>query len=54
MARELLPGEDGNRIKLQAGRAIAEIGRMLDTVFEAHPDLEAYVEGQINKFGRVS
>lgn len=54
LVQRVLPGEDGNKIKFQAGRAIAKIGRITETVFETHPDLEAYVESQINKFGRVS
>jgi hypothetical protein len=54
MAREFAPGEDGDAIKSQAGWVIAEIGKITETVFKAHPDLEAYVERQINTFGRVS
>jgi hypothetical protein len=54
MAREFAPGEDGDAIKSQAGWVIAEIGKITETVFKAHPDLEAYVEHQITTFGRVS
>ncbi len=54
LVQDISPGEDGSKIKLQAGWVIAEIGRIAETVFKAHPDLEAYIESQINKFGRVS
>lgn len=54
MAQEFSPDETGRSIKLQAGLVVAEIGRITEAVFEAHPDLKAYVESRIDKFGRVS
>jgi hypothetical protein len=54
MAQEFSPGEDGRGVKMQAGVVIAEIGKLTDAVFHAHPDLEAYVESRIGKFGRLS
>ena len=48
------PGTDGREIKMQAGMVIAEIGRITDTIFQMHPDLEAYVESRIERFGRFS
>lgn len=54
MAREFIPGPEGEDLMRQAGLAVAEIGRLAETVFSQHPDLEAYVEGQIDRFGRVS
>lgn len=54
MIEEFEPGEEGRSIKLQAGAAIGEIGRITEAVFKLHPDLEAYVESQITKYGRVS
>ena len=54
MIKEFSPGEDGHKVKMEIGMAIAEIGRVTESVFRAHPDLEAYIESQIEKFGRVS
>jgi len=51
---ELAPNEDGRSIKMQSGAAIEEIGKITEAIFRVHPDLEAYVEGRIDKFGRVS
>lgn len=53
LAREFSP-KDGEAVRRQAGMIIAEIGKLTEGVFRQHPDLEAYVEGRINKFGRVS
>lgn len=54
MVGELAPGEPGHSIKMQAGRAVGEIGRITEAIFAIHPDLEAYVERRIEKFGRLS
>ena len=51
---QFAPEDDGRAIKLQAGFVVAEIGRLTEAVFKAHPDLEQYVEHQIDKFGRLS
>ena len=54
MVQEHAPGADSRAIKLQAGITIAEIGKITEAVFDQHPDLEAHVESQIDKFGRLS
>ena len=54
MIEEFSPGEDSHKVKMEIGMAIAEIGRVTESVFRAHPDLETYVESRIEKFGRVS
>ena len=54
MVQEHAPGADSRAIKLQAGITIAEIGKITEAVFDRHPDLEAHVESQIDKFGRLS
>ena len=54
MIEEFSPGEEGHKVKMEIGMAIAEIGRVTESVFRMHPDLEAYVEGQIDRFGRLS
>jgi hypothetical protein len=51
---ELGSDEFGVKIKHQAGRSIGEIGSITEAIFKLHPDLEQYVEGQIDRFGRVS
>ena len=51
---QLEPSEEGRQIKMQSGAAIGEIGKITEAIFRSHPDLEAYVEGRIDKFGRVS
>jgi hypothetical protein len=52
LVADIAPGE--KRIFQQAGWVIAEIGKITETLFEAHPGLEAHVERQIQKFGRLS
>lgn len=54
MIGELAPNDDGRHIRMQSGAAIGEIGKITEAIFRLHPDLEAYTENQINKFGRVS
>lgn len=54
MVREFTPDETGDAVKSQIGYAMAEIGKVMSQVYEAHPDLETYVEHQIDKFGQVS
>ena len=54
MVGELAPGNDGRNIKMQSGAAIGEIGKITEAIFRVHPDLEAYVESRIDRFGRVS
>jgi|GEM_PF-2684712 len=54
MVQEFAPDAEGRAIKLQAGATIGEIGKITEAVFKRHPDLEAYVESQIDKFGRIS
>ena len=54
MIGELAPDDDGRNIKMQSGSAIGEIGKITEAIFRIHPDLEAYVESRIDKFGRVS
>ena len=54
MMEDLYPDEKGIEIKHQAGRSIAEIGIIIEVIFELHPELERYVEEQIDRFGRVS
>lgn len=54
MMDEFAPGEDGHKLKMEIGMAIAEIGRVTESVFKVHPDLEAYIESRIEKFERVS
>ena len=54
MVGDLAPNDDGHHIKMQSGAAIGEIGKITEAIFKIHPDLEAYVESRIDKFGRVS
>ena len=54
MVGELAPDERGLEMKHLAGQAIADIGAITEAVFKLHPDLERYVEDQIQRFGRVS
>ena len=54
MVGDLASNHDGHHIKMQSGAAIGEIGKITDAIFKIHPDLEAYVESRIEKFGRVS
>lgn len=54
MVGEFTHDEIGTKIKHQAGQSIAEIGAIADAIFKLHPDLEQYVEDQIDRFGRVS
>jgi hypothetical protein len=54
MTHDFAPGDEGKALKHQAGAAVAEIGRITESIFKAHPDLEAYVEGRIDKYGRLS
>lgn len=54
MVKEFTNDEFGTEIKHQVGQSIAEIGAITDTIFKLHPDLEQYVEDQIDRFGRVS
>lgn len=54
MAREFSSDADGADLKMQAGHVIAEIGRITEAIYKLHPELEAYVESQIDRFGRVS
>ncbi len=54
MMEDLYPDEQGAEIKHQAGRSIAEIGIITEAIFKLHPELERYVEEQIERFGRVS
>lgn len=54
MVGELAPGEPGRTVKMDVGMAIAEIGKVTGSIFREHPDLEAYVEGRLDKFGRLS
>ena len=54
MVGELAPNDGGRHIKMEAGAAIGEIGKITEAIFQIHPDLEAYVESRIDKFGRVS
>jgi len=54
MVREFTPGDTGDAVKSQIGVALAEIGKVMSQVYAAHPDLEAYVAHQIDKFGQVS
>ncbi len=52
--REHSPPAVGDEIKSQAGHVIGEIGRITEMVFKQHPDLEAYIEDRIKRFGRLS
>jgi hypothetical protein len=54
LVHEQSPDADGLAVKHQAGFAIAEIGKITEAVFNLHPDLEAYVESRIERFGRLS
>jgi len=54
MVGELCHDELSTKIRRQAGQSIAEIGVITDTIFKLHPELEQYVEDQIERFGRVS
>lgn len=54
MSQDFAPGEEGKALKYQAAGVIGEIGKITETIFKVHPDLEQYVEGRIDKFGRLS
>ena len=54
MVKEFSSESDGINIKEKIGLSIAEIGAIITYIYEVVPDLEAYVEERIEKYGRLS
>jgi hypothetical protein len=48
------PDDEASRLKSQMGMAVAEIGRVTESIYKMHPDLYDHVDAQIEKYGRLS
>lgn len=54
MAKEFCSEDVGPDLKYKLGYAIAEIAKVKERVYEAHPDLRQVVDARIDKYGRWS
>ncbi|WP_269515251.1 hypothetical protein [Brevundimonas subvibrioides] len=48
------PEDEASTLKSQMGMAVAEIGRVTESIYKMHPDLYDHVDAQIEKYGRLS